>query len=903
MITTPDTWPEFACQPIFFNQRQFREDLASRAPLRVFKDAITGINANFDRRYDEGEDIRILVSERATFIDLILHYAWHRYAWGDDVCLVAVGGYGRRELLPHSDIDILVLLDNAASNKYRDEIQDLITLLWDIGLEIGSSVRTLDECVAIAREDITVATNLMEARGLAGNDRLRDRLQVLTGPENMWPLGEFYRAKFDEQVQRHKKHNFTECNLEPNVKNSPGGLRDIQTIHWVAKRYYSVQTLRQLDGQNFFTEQEFGLLRNGEALLWRVRYGLHRLARRAEERLLFEYQRELAKQFGYKDNERGLAVEQFMHEYYRTVLALRELNDVLLRILDERIHERQARAQLGKSKIFVLSSDFQLRDGYIGVTHDRVFDQRPATLMEIFVRMCEDTTIKGVQAETIRLIREKRTLVDDNFRKDPEIKAQFLRLFQLERGLVTQLKRMKRYGILGRYLPEFGRITGQMQHDLFHRYTVDAHTLLVMQNIRRFRNKTAEKDFPLAASIIKGLPQPELLYIAALYHDIGKGRGGDHSDLGAEDAEEFCVAHGLSGRETRLVKWLVQKHLLMSYVSQKKDISDPEVIRQFALQVGDITHLDYLYTLTIADMCGTNPEIWNSWRASLMRQLHTETKFALRRGLEHTVDQQEIVEEARNKALSALAEKNVDKYQARALWSDMRDDYFLREGAQDIAWHTEAILQHKSDTSLILIRDSEHQPWLGATQIFVWVKEASNVFVAVATALAQLGLNIQDARLYSSKSGYTIDTFYVLDEHYQPLGNAPARLMAVRKALEDELKLVDHYSEVVRRRTPRQLKQFTTPTRTSIHTEPGSAVSVLEVISPDRPGLLATIGRIFMDLGVRLQNAKISTLGERVEDIFFITDQNKQPLTDPDFCARLQQTICREIDLQVERDI
>jgi [protein-PII] uridylyltransferase len=523
--------------------------------------------------------------------------------------------------------------------------------------------------------------------------------------------------------------------------------------------------------------------------------------------------------------------------------------------------------------------------------------------MEIFVRMCEDPGIKGVQAETIRLIREKRTLVDDNFRKDPEIKAQFLRMFQIEKGLVTQLKRMKRYGILGRYLPEFGRITGQMQHDLFHRYTVDAHTLLVMQNIRRFRNKSAEQDFPLAASIIKGLPQPELLYIAALYHDIGKGRGGDHSDLGAEDAEQFCITHGLSGRETRLVKWLVQKHLLMSYVSQKKDISDPEVIRQFALQVGDTTHLDYLYTLTVADMCGTNPEIWNSWRASLMRQLYTETKLALRRGLEHTVDQQELVEETRNQALAALAEKGVDKYQARALWSDMRDDYFLREGALDIAWQTEAILNHKSDTPLILIRDSEHQPWQGATQIFVWVKDVNNVFVAVATALAQMGLNIQDARLYSSKSGFTIDTFYVLDENYQPLGQEPGRIKAVRKALEDELKLVDNYSEVVRRRTPRQLKQFATPTRTSIHTTPNGAVSVLEVISPDRPGLLATIGRIFMEFGVLLQNAKISTLGERVEDIFFITDQNKQPLTDADFCERLQQTICRELDLQVEQDI
>lgn len=898
-MNNPSTqWPEYPCQPIFFNQRQFREDLERNPKIKVFKNAITGVNTHFDRRFEEGEDIRFLVTERATFIDLILHYAWHLHEWQQDIALIAVGGYGRRELHPQSDIDILILLDNNAGDKYQENIQSFITLLWDIGLDVGSSVRTVEECARIAEDDITVATNLVEIRRIAGNDELRDQLQVCTGPDYMWPANEFFRAKFEEQNQRHKKHNFTEHNLEPNVKNSPGGLRDIQTINWVAKRYYGVQTLQQLEGQNFFNEQEYGLLRNSEAFLWRVRYGLHKLAKRPEERLLFEYQRELATQFGYVDNDKGLAVEQFMHAYYRTVMALRELNDILLRILDERSCILEA-----PSLIVPINQDFQLRDNYIEVTHKKVFDQNPAALMEIFVRMSEDKNIKGVQAETIRLIREKRTLVNDSFRQDQRIRALFLRIFKIERGLITQLRRMKRYGILGRYLPEFGRITGQMQHDLFHRYTVDAHTLLVMRNIRTFRKKSSAVHFPLAANIIKKLAQPELLYIAALYHDIGKGRGGDHSVLGATDAEKFCTAHGLSGRETRLVTWLVEKHLLMSYVSQKKDISDPDVIHDFALQVGDVTHLDYLYALTVADMCGTNPEIWNSWRASLMSQLYSETKLALRRGLEHTIDQQDIVEETQANAIDYLSNRGLTEKQVRDLWGDMRDDYFLREGALDIAWQTEALSRHKSDEPLILIRDSDRQPWQGATQIFIRVKDVDHVFVAAATALAQLGLNIQDARLYSSKSGYTIDTFYVLDENFKSIGNDPHKLALIRKELEDELQLVDEYSEVVRRRTPRQLKQFATPTRTSIHNDANARVTVLEVISPDRPGLLATIGRIFMDFGVQLQNAKISTLGERVEDVFFITGHNKEPLSDPDFCIRLRQTICRELDLQVEKDI
>lgn len=898
MKTPSAHWPEYPCQPIFFNQRQFRENLEKKSKIAVFKDAIAGVNTQFDRRFEEGEDIRFLVNERATFIDLILHYAWHLYSWQADVALIAVGGYGRGELHPQSDIDILILLDNDADSKYQENIQSFITLLWDIGLDVGSSVRTIDECVRIATDDVTVATNLVEIRRIAGNDGLRDQLQVSTGPDNIWPIHEFFRAKFQEQNQRHKKHNFTEHNLEPNVKNSPGGLRDIQTINWVAKRYYGVQTLQQLEGRNFFTEQEYGLLRKSEAFLWRVRYGLHKLAKRPEERLLFEYQRELATQFGYIDNDKGLAVEQFMHTYYRTVMALRGLNDILLRILDERSSVSET-----ESHIVPLNRDFQLRDGYIEVTHKRVFEENPSALMEIFVRMSEDKNIKGAQAETIRLIREKRTLVNDDFRQDEKIRALFMRLFKIERGLTTQLGRMKRYGILGRYLPEFGKITGQMQHDLFHRYTVDAHTLLVMRNIRRFRRKSSEHDFPIAAAIIKKISRPELLYIAALFHDIGKGRGGDHSVLGAADAETFCLAHGLSGRETRLVSWLVQNHLLMSYVSQKKDISDPDVIHDFALQVGDITHLDYLYTLTVADMCGTNPEIWNSWRASLMSQLYSETKLALRRGLENTIDQQDVIAETQAHAIAYLNQRGLSEAQVRALWGDMRDDYFLREGPLDIAWETEALSHHKSDAPLILIRDSEQQPWKGATQIFIRVKDVDNVFVAAATALAQLGLNIQDARLYSSKSGYTIDTFYVLDENFEPIGNDPQKLALIRQELEQELQLVDEYSEVVRRRTPRQLKQFATPTRTSIHNDANARVTVLEVISPDRPGLLATIGRVFMECGVQLQNAKISTLGERVEDVFFITGHDKAPLSDPDFCTHLRQTICRELDLQVEKDI
>ncbi|HEY8941796.1 MAG TPA: HD domain-containing protein, partial [Cellvibrio sp.] len=432
-------------------------------------------------------------------------------------------------------------------------------------------------------------------------------------------------------------------------------------------------------------------------------------------------------------------------------------------------------------------------------------------------------------------------------------------------------------------------------------YTVDAHTLKVVQNMCNFLLPSAKEDFPVAAHIMTRLPKLELLYISGLYHDIGKGRGGDHSTLGAVDAEEFCARHGISPRETRLICWLVEKHLLMSQVSQKQDISDPDVIHKFALAVGDQLHLDYLYCLTVADINGTNKELWNTWRASLLRQLYLDTRRALRRGLENNVDKHDLIEETQQAAIRKLARKGLSKEQVLALWGDMGDDYFLRENFVDIAWHTEAIAARTDDKPLVLIKKTTSKELAGATQIFVYSKNQRNVFVAAATALSQLNLSIQDAKIYSSKSGYTIDTFFVLNEDGKPLGNNATLLKQIQQALIDELSLVDNYRDVIGRRTPRRLKYFASPTRTSLSTDTIRNCSVLEVISPDRPGLLACIGRIFMDFDIQLLNAKIATLGERVEDMFFIADSEGKPLSDASVCEKLQQEIREQLDKRVDK--
>ena len=902
------TIPYFERPPFFFDQSRFRRDLtctknlhgpdleSKKNPLAVFKDALNAASAQFDVRFREGEGIHKLITERALFIDCLIHYVWHHFDWDEDINLLAVGGYGRGELHPKSDIDLLILLQQESSGDANaSSIEKFLTLLWDIGLAIGHSVRTTEQCAVLAREDITVATNMMECRTLHGDEQYRTTLLQATGPEYLWPADDFFQAKWNEQQARHHHHNNTEYNLEPNVKNAPGGLRDIQTIGWVAKRFFGVRTLKKLQGKGFFTEEEFAILSTGEDSLWKVRYGLHMIAGRAEERLLFHHQRELAEMFGYRDNEESLAVEQFMHWYYRTVLALRELNDVLLQFLNEAIFLQ------GQSKtVTPINERFQLRDNFIEVVHIKIFEETPSALLEIFTLMAQDSHIKGVRASTIRLIRESRHLIDENFRNDKNNCALFMQLFQQAKTLPEQLRRMKRYGVLGLYLPEFGRVTGQMQHDLFHIYTVDAHTLHVVQNMCDFSHPDATEKFPIAAHILKRLARPDLLYIAGLYHDIAKGRGGNHSTLGAVDAADFCQHHELPPRATRLVCWLVKMHLLMSHISQKKDLSDPDVIHDFALEMGDQLHLDYLYAMTVADINATNPDLWTTWRASLMRQLYLESKRALRRGLENPVDKQALIDETQEAAISRLHDKGFSEAQVRNLWGDMGDDYYLRETYRDIIWHSEAIAAHNCDKPLVLIKESSGHEHEGATQIFIRTKERKNVFTAAATALDHLNLNIQDARIYSSRDGYAIDTFFVLNQDGEAIGADPIRIAKIQRALMDELNLVDEYSSAICRRTPRQLKHFSMPTRTSLSHDKIHGYSVLEVITPDRPGLLAHIGRIFLEFEIHLQNARIATLGERVEDIFFITNHRGQPLFDTQVGKVLQIEICRQLDKKVD---
>lgn len=892
--------PYFETPPFFFNQHRFRTDLlaAQGRYIPIFKNALSGADTQFDRRFEEGESIRSIIYDRAHFIDCILHYAWHQFSWSNDICLMAVGGYGRGELHPKSDVDLLLAFETERQADL-ESVQNFITLLWDIGLDIGHSVRSIKQCLAIAREDISVVTNLIESRPLTGNKRVARKIQRLTGTGYMWPTKQFFEAKWQEQIERHKKHSNTEANLEPNVKNAPGGLRDIQTINWVAKRHFGVRTLKQLEGTNFFTDEEFAILQSGEEFLWRVRYGLHKISKRAEERLLFDFQKQLADELGFKGEDYKDVIENFMHRYYKVVMSISELNDVILHFLDEAILKKNEQ----QDDIVKINRRFRLRNNYLESTSENVFIKEPSALLEVFALMGEMEYVKGIRPETIRLIRENRHLINDEYRNNPINKMMFMRILRSQFGLYKVLRRMKRYHILGHYLPEFQKITGQMQHDLFHIYTVDAHTLLVVKNMRKFRYKEAEEVFPKAYHVHQQIDKPELLYIAGLYHDIAKGRGGDHSVLGVIDATDFCQRHGVSKADTRLIAWLVENHLLMSKVSQKQDLSDPEVIHQFAQQMGDRRRLDYLYLLTVADINATNPTLWTGWRESLMRQLYDETHNSLKRGLENPIDRQEIIDESKELALQELIALNIEEEKVHKVWDYLGDDYFLRENASEITWHARAIIEHNSEDDLILIRNSTAEELFGVTEIFIRTKNRDNVFAAVASTLDYLNLSIVDARIYNTeRGGYTIDTFYVVNDENKPVVLTEKTITTIRSELLQELRLTDDYSNIVSRRIPRQLKHFATPTKTNISNDINSISTVLEVISPDRPGFLALIGRIFLQFNIELQNAKITTLGEKVEDIFFITDKNGDPLSDPKLCQDLQDEIRRQLDEVVSQE-
>lgn len=826
--------------------------------------------------FDSGICPEAVVSHYCNAIDNLIQLAWQEIVAppSTGLTLVAVGGYGRGELMPASDIDLMILLDQQAEADYGESLSAFLTMLWDIGLEVGHSVRSVEDCVLLGKDDITIATNLMESRLLAGDSGLYARMKTVTGPDQMWDGKAFFQAKLEEQRKRHLKFGETAYNLEPNIKENPGGLRDIQMIGWVAKRHYGCETLEGLLVHGFLTEQEYHTLMAGQAFLWRLRIALHLHTGRREDRLLFDHQHTLAGLFGYQQNEDNthMAVELFMRDYYRWVMELNRLNDLLLSLFKEQILYADEAPDPTP-----INRRFQSRSRFIEVTHPGVFERYPFALLEIFLLLAQNDRLEGVRAATIRLIRQHHHLIDEDFRNDLRCRALFMELIRQPHGVTHELRRMNRYGVLAAYIPAFANIVGQMQYDLFHAYTVDEHTLFVVRNIRRFTVPEFAAEAPFAHELINTVPKQELLILAALFHDIAKGRGGDHSALGAEDALHFCHHHGLSEYDSKTVAWLVRNHLLMSSTAQKRDISDPAVIHEFATQIKNRDRLSYLYLLTVADMRGTNPEIWNSWKASLLMELYNLTARALRRGLEHPLKQIDIIRVNRKQALEALLEDGYRSGDIESLWNHFADEYFLRHSSSEIVWHTQAILDHQQDPKpLVLIRPSEER---GSTEIFIYAKAYKGLFEGMNALLAQQGLNVVDARILTSSDQYVLDSYSVLDDRGHPI-TEENNIQALLQTLQQGLQHPERIKTDVTKRQPRKFRHFPIPTQIEFSLDESNQRTIIELFAEDRPGLLCGIGKIFTACEIQLENARISTYGSRAEDVFYVTDKLHQPVED-----------------------
>jgi [protein-PII] uridylyltransferase len=857
-------------------------------PVGAFRDTLNWGRERLYGLFTEGTAAESLVRARAFLVDEVLREAWLKFMPGpvEGLALAAVGGYGRGELSPHSDIDLLLLHDGKAVDARKAQLEQLMAFLWDMGLEVGSSVRTPKDCGRLAADDITIMTTLLEARLLTGDERLFDAMQAAIAPDRVWPVAAFYTAKVEEQRQRHRKFDDSGYKLEPNIKEGPGGLRDIHTIAWVAKRHFGAQTLHELKEKGFLTQQECADLFAGQDFLWRVRFALHMLTGRREERLLFDHQIRIAALFGYVDDDKNRAVEQFMQLYYRTIKSLSCLNDLLLQLFDEAI----LRPAAGKPR--PLNARFQVRGSTIEARSPDVFRRTPYALIEIFLLLQQNPKIEGIRAETLRLIRRDRRLVDEGLRDDVRARALFLDMFREGRGLTRNLRRMNRYGVLGRYLPAFGAIIGHMQYDLFHTLTVDEHTLYIIRNLRRFAMAEFRDELPLASQVMQRIEKKELLYLAGLFHDIAKGRGGDHSEIGAADAEKFCLDHGLSHADAELVAWLVRHHLLMSLTAQKQDVSDPQVVNAFAARVADRGRLDYLFLLTCADIRATNPALWNSWRESLLVQLYQSTARALERGLHDPQRVEEAVQEQKVMALALLKKASVLPAQAEAVWGRFNTDYFLRHTPAELAWHLPE-LRAADEAALPLILA---QPVSGrGTTVFIYMRDRDHLFGLATGVLARLGLNILDARINTTADGHVLDSFVVMEGDGGPVAGGH-RLEEIRASLRKVL--ADPATTVVEvnRRTPARLRHFTTPTTVFFSQDTARGRTRMELVTADRPGLLSWIGRVFHRRGILLDAAKVNTVGERAEDVFFITDRQHRPIESAESLDELREVLVRTLN-------
>ena len=840
--------------------------------LRAFRSRIEEHDQRIGAWFASGEKSTAeLLKLRSQLLDELLCEVWRLHAGPalSGAALLAVGGYGREEMYPASDVDVLVLMPQGYSRGARAEVGEFLAFLWDVGLKPGHGTRTVAESRNQARSDVTIMTALLEARLLTGSSKLFGQLNKALTARSVWSSVQFYRAKVREQAGRKKEHGDTASNLEPDVKNGPGGLRDLHTVHWILQRRFGSATLETLAEKELISAEKLDGLRRARDFVSRVRFALHLQSGRMEDRLLFEHQKQLAQRFGYHDQTGNRAVEQFMQRYYRTTRRISLFSEIVIQRLGDIIGRSRSNAPR-------LNARFVLRNGFLDPKRSNLFRVSRRAVLEPFLLRQRYPEIRGFSADLIERLVETVPGIDDEFREDPKIRRMFMQIISAPPDAPSQLEAMNRYGLLGAYIPQFGLITGRMQYDLFHSYTVDAHILRVVRNLRRFGLDRKEWEDPRLPQIMAGIENPAVLYLAGLFHDIAKGRGGDHSELGASEAQEFCQAHGLNPRESALTAWLVRHHLQLSMTAQKKDVYDPAVIREFARLVGDQTHLDHLYLLTVADVRGTNPNLWTAWKARVFEDLYLQTERVLRMNIEHPSGAEELLAERERAAQRELRRLGLEEEQIRAIWNRFPEDYFWLFRDDEIVWHTQALHAGPQNGGFQVASRTDSPD--GNTAILVHGPAAVQRFFITCSVLDAAGLNILDARILPSGNNRTLAQYLVVQGDGAPL-NDRKRLDSLSDSLRKAQARGKPPSRPARRKLPRRLRAFDVGVEVSFRDDPRGRHTVMELVTADRPGLLGLVGGILTRQRIGVLSAKIGTIGERAEDVLHLTDTRRNPLS------------------------
>jgi len=843
----------------------------SVAALRAdFRDGKAALLKHFSESRATATAASRLVRGLARHVDGTVAALWAHAGLPPEAALVAVGGYGRGELFPHSDVDVLVLLptggDDATADTRPDEalrgaVERFVTACWDIGLEIGSSVRTLPECLSESARDVTVQTALLESRLICGARKLFTQFQK--SQTRAMDAKAFLRAKTLEMQQRHVKYEGTPYSLEPNCKESPGGLRDLQVVIWVARAAGLGRTWSELAGRGLITPFEASQLVKHEGTLKLIRARLHCVARRREDRLVFDLQTAVAESFGYKAQEDQRSSEVLMHRYYWAAKAVTQLNQILMLNIEERISGSEA------APMRPITARFFDRAGMLEVASDNLYIDNPHAILETFLVFQQTPGLQGLSARTLRALYNARNVMDAAFRRDPVNRALFMDILRQSAGLTHAMRLMNQTSVLGRYLWVFRRIVGRMQHDLFHVYTVDQHILMVLRNVRRFFIPEHAHEYPFCSQLAAQWDKPWVLYVAALFHDIAKGRGGDHSDLGQAEARRFCREHGVAKDDSQLVEFLVQHHLTMSRIAQKEDLSDSDVIRDFAQRVGTPRHLQALYLLTVADIRGTSPRVWNAWKGKLLEDLYRLTLRALG-GAQPNLDAE--IEARKQEARQNLALHSALPGTEEPLWKTLEVSYFARHDAADIAWHARSLWRHvQAAEPIVRARPSSVGDGL---QVLVYSPDRPDLFARICGYFDSAGFSILDAKIHTTRAGFALDTFQVVAQQGGVAPDSPAGYRDLISLVETQASLAlastGPLPEPRSGRVSRRVRSFPVTPRVSLAPDERAQRWLLTVSASDRSGLLYAIARVMARNQVNLQLAKITTLGERVEDTFLV---------------------------------